>query len=122
MKVRYQWDIEVILAKRVAKAGSTIPVDWVYKDWDTGLPVDSSSLIGTISLRWEYLGSGGSCTGLATSGGEDSGESSFRYSASDMLWQYSWQTPVDPGKGEYRVTIMPPGGIVPEASACISLK
>ena len=119
VRIRYQWDIEVILAKRVAKAGSTIPVDWVYKDW-AGNPVDSSSLAGTVSLGWRKLGTNEACTGLTPDDGEDSGSSNFRYSATDMLWQYSWQTP--PEKGEYRVTVRPPGGNAPAASACVSLK
>lgn len=117
---RYLYDIKIILPKGVAKVGSTIPLDWQYLDWDTGLPVDSSAL--NVGISWAATDDcetpGG--TGIF---GEDSGSSKFRYSSPDMLWQYSLQTKDEELiRGDYLIIISPPGEGVPEASACITLK
>ena len=123
VRIRWDYDIEVMFSKRVAKAGSTIPIDWVYKDWSVPSNiVDAGFSPQEVGLGFEKLTVGESCTGLGTGIGDDSGSSNFRYSATEMLWQYSWQTPTEFGPGLYRVTIRPPGGNVPEASACIELK
>jgi uncharacterized protein YjbI with pentapeptide repeats len=115
--LRYLYDIEVILPKRATKAGSTMPLDWQYKDWGSGSPVDSSAI--AVGIQWAETSN---CLTPIASGqsGEDSGSSDFRYSASSMLWQYSWQTPAT--KGKFLVTISPPGIGVPQASACVTLK
>ena len=119
--LRYLYDIKIILPKGVAKIGSTIPLDWQYYDWDSGLPIDSSALAPRIT--WATTNN---CVDEVANGikGEDSGSSKFRYSTSDMLWQYSLQSK-DEGlseKGDYLITISPPGKGVPGASACIKLK
>jgi len=122
--VRYLYDIQIFLPKGVAKIGSTIPLDWQYYAWDgeqRGLPVDSSTFAPRIT--WATTND---CVNEVANGikGEDSGSSKFRYSTSDMLWQYSLQSK-DAGlseKGNYLITISPPGKGVPGASACIRLK
>jgi uncharacterized protein YjbI with pentapeptide repeats len=115
--LRYLYDVQVFLPKGATKAGSTMPLDWQYTDWDSGLAVDSSAIM--VGIQWAETSD---CSTPLTGGqsGEDSGSSDFRYSASSMLWQYSWQTPGT--KGKYLVTVIPPGIGVPEASACVSLK
>jgi len=115
--LRYLYDIQVFLPKGATKAGSTMPLDWLYMDWDSGLAVDSSAIM--VGIHWAETND---CSTPLTGGqsGEDSGSSDFRYSASGMLWQYSWQTPAE--KGKFLVTVVPPGTGVPEASACVTLK
>jgi len=115
--LRYLYDIEVFLPKGATKAGSTMPLDWQYTDWDSRLAVDSSAFM--VGIQWAETSN---CLTPITGGqsGEDSGSSDFRYSASSMLWQYSWQTPAT--KGKFLVTVIPPGTGVPEASACVTLK
>jgi hypothetical protein len=81
------------------------------------LAVDSSAI--AVGIQWAETSD---CVTAIAGGqsGEDSGSSDFRYSASSMLWQYSWQTPAT--KGKFLVTVIPPGTGVPEASACVTLK
>ena len=118
--VRYLYDIDVILPKGRAKAGSTIPIDIQYSDWDTLAPVDSSSMPPSIS--WASTDDCVTPNG-DTTGGDDSGDSKWRYMMSDMIWQYSWQTK-DEGlvPGDYLVIIDPPGVGVADAVECVSLR
>jgi hypothetical protein len=118
VRVRYLYDIKLILSKGVTKAGSTMPLDWQYLNWNTGLAVNSSSIVPKI--LWKKADS--SCKAIdSASRGEDSGSSYFRYSSSNMTWQYSWQTPAE--KGNYILTVSPPGtGMGTNASTCVNLK
>ena len=115
VRVRYLYDVRLVLPKGATKAGSTIPLDWQYLDWTTGLPVPSNTV--PVSVRYVATVNCSTATpgGLA---GEDSGSSNFRYSSSSMTWQYSWQTPGT--KGKYLVTVVPPGN-GPNATACVTL-
>ena len=116
--LRYQYDIQVLLPKGVTKLGSTIPVDWQYLDQVSGLPIDSSAFM--VGISWAQTSD---CMTPLPGGitGEDSGSSDFRYSFSNDLWQYSLQTK-ELMKGDYLITISPPGLGIPEASACVTLK
>ena len=123
INVRFFYDINLILTKKVAKAGSSIPLDWQYLDWDTHLPVESENIVpgSTPTISWQKTTS---CSSPPSGGnindGEDSGSSYFRYSAVDMRWQYNWQTPG--AKGNYIVTVSPPGtGFGTNAADCVRL-
>ena len=124
INVRFAYDIELVLDKKVAKAGSSVPLEWQYLDWDTRLPVESLNIVagGTPTISWQKTTSCSSPpTGGQSDDGEDSGSSYFRYSAVDMLWRYNWQTPGT--KGNYIVTVSPPGtGFGTNAADCVSLK
>jgi hypothetical protein len=124
INVRFTYDINLILAKKVAKTGSSIPLDWQYIDWDTHLPVESANIVpgGTPTISWQKTTSCSSPPmGGQSDDGEDSGSSYFRYSATDMLWRYNWQTPET--KGNYIVMVSPPGtGFGTNAAECVSLK
>jgi hypothetical protein len=50
----------------------------------------------------------------------DSGQSDFRYSIEENLWQFSWQTP--DVTGWHKLSISPPGGDVVGAWTCINLR
>jgi hypothetical protein len=113
--LRYIYDIALFLPKGATKAGSTLPIDWQYLSWTTGLPVPSA----TVPVALHYAETANCST--ATPGGlsgDDSGSSDFRYSPSSKTWQYSWQTPG--AKGKYLVSVLPPG-VGPNASACVTL-
>ena len=120
VQVRYLYDIEVIVGKTRVKLGSTIPFDWLYRDWETGLVIDSSQL--DVGITWATTSD---CENPDATGpsGEDSGSSDFRYSAADGIWQYSLQTKDLIGGGQkYLVSIVPPGLGVEAASTCITLR
>jgi hypothetical protein len=124
VNVRFTYDINLILDKKVAKVGSSVPLEWQYLDWDTQLPVESENIVpgGTPTVGWQKTATCSSPPpGDNLGDGEDSGSSDFRYSAVDMLWRYAWQTPGT--KGDYIVTVSPPGtGFDTNAANCVSLK
>jgi hypothetical protein len=116
----FPFGIDLIVPKGQAKAGSTIPVDWVYLD-ELGDPVDSSGFAPI--ARWVGRYDTNDCSGTSsgeTDDSEDSGSSSIRYSASSKTWQLSWQTPDAPGR--YKFIVTPPGENVPQATACVRLR
>ncbi len=120
IRARYLYDIDLILPKGRARAGSTIPIDVQYNDWDTTLPVDSSAV--PVSISWASTDDCVTPNGVLT-GGDDSGDSKWRYIASDMYWQYSWQTKDENlTPGDYLVIIEPPGAEVPDAVECVTLR
>jgi len=116
--VRYLYDIDIIVPKRALKIGSTLPIDWQYREWDDGSIVDSSAF--DVAINWAQTDD---CETPKPDGirGEDSGSSDFRYSASSGTWQYSLQT-----KGlmatDYLITIAPPGAGVEDAVVCVTLR
>ncbi len=118
VRVRYAYDIELIIDKTNVKLGSTIPIDWAYLDRNTGQRIDSSAI--NVAIEWH---STGNCAAPDNGGvsGEDSGSSDFRYSASESLWQYSLQTK-DLLQGNYLVTIRPPGVHASNATTCVTLR
>lgn len=124
LTVSYLYDINLELPKGLAHAGSTIPIDFDYREWDGGAIIDSSLI--PVRVSWAKM-TDNSCeiqdtdvpeesTGL----GEDSGNSDFRYSFSSDQWQFSWQTP--PLIGYYRLAISPPGKFVDNATECVNLR
>lgn len=115
---QYAYDINLVAAKRTAKQGSTIPLDWQYLDRNSGLPVNSSAF--PVKILWAATND---CKTRISGGmsGEDSGSSDFRYSAADNWWQYSWQTK-NLTAGNFLVTVVPPGIGLAKASICITLK
>jgi hypothetical protein len=118
----FPFGIELILPKGQARAGSTIPTDWIYLN-ESGDPIPSGDFAP--SARWigQYADNDNNCTGdstMETDDSEDSGSSSIRYSASSMTWQLSWQTPDAPGR--YKFIVTPPGENVPQATACVRLR
>ena len=120
VNVAFAYSIKLTIPKGNITAGSTVPLDWMYLDPDNGQPVASGSISPSVKWRGPYAGR--NCAGLPGNiDGEDSGSSGFRYSDSQMTWQYSWQTPGQPGS--YVVTISPPGTpLGTPASACVNLK
>jgi hypothetical protein len=126
LTVSYLYDINLELPKGRARAGSTIPIDFDYREWewDGGAIIDSSLI--PVRVSWAKM-TDDSCEIQDTnvpeesSGlGEDSGNSDFRYSFSSDQWQFSWQTP--PLIGYYRLAISPPGKFVDNATACVNLR
>jgi len=126
LTVSYLYDINLELPKGRARAGSTIPIDFDYREWewDGGAIIDSSLI--PVRVSWAKM-TDNSCTTQdasfpeESSGlGEDSGNSDFRYSFSSDQWQFSWQTP--PLIGYYRLAISPPGKFVDNATACVNLR
>jgi uncharacterized protein YjbI with pentapeptide repeats len=119
--VAFAWNIEIDRVKGNINAGSTVPLDWRYRNPATGAVVNSGALSPTVVWLGPYTGS--NCGGTNTGSGdgmdaEDSGSSGFRYSAASNSWQYNWQTPGQ--RGSYQVTISPPGGAV--ATRCVTLR
>ena len=124
LTVRYLYDIELFPPKGIARVGSTVPLDFQYKNWDTGAPVDGSAI--AVRVSWTKM-TDSSCTVRdssmpeGSSGlGEDSGNSDFRYSSSQDQWQFSWQTP--DVTGWQKIAVSPPGGDVENAWECIRLR
>ena len=123
LTVSYLYDIELVPPKGRARAGSTVPLDWSYFD-EFGV-VNSSDV--AVRVEWTKM-TDQSCStpapDLGSNGvsglGDDSGNSDFRYSASNDAWQFSWQTPDLPGY--YKVDVSPPGANVETAWACINLR
>ena len=123
LTVSYRYDIELVPPKGRARAGSTVPLDWSYFD-EFGV-VNSSDV--AVRVEWTKM-TDQSCStpapDLGSNGvsglGDDSGNSDFRYSASNDAWQFSWQTPDLPGY--YKVDVSPPGANVETAWACINLR
>ena len=116
--VAYRYDFFLDLPKGRIQAGSTLPVDFYYED--NGTRVDASTFAPSASWVGPYENPGcvneGANFGLGD--GNDSGSSSFRWSASKMLTQFSWQTPPIPGN--YKFKISPPG--TSASTVCVSLK
>ncbi len=117
--VVFAWTVELDRVKGNIKAGSVVPLDFRYRN--NGALVDSSAL--AVMVTWRGPFSGNNCTGVNTGAGDgmaanDAGNSDFRYSASNSTWQYSWQTPSQPGS--YELEIEPPGG--PDATTCVTLR
>ncbi len=119
--VGFAFGFQMVVPKGNIRAGSTVPLDWQYLDPETGAPVDS----GTLSPSTVWFGpfSGNNCSGTNAGTGngmdaEDAGSSNFRYSSSQFLWQYSWQTPALPGS--YLLTVSPPGTAA--STVCIGLR
>ena len=114
--VEYAFDVEIDRIKAKIQAGSTVPIDFRYRDRESGQAVDSSGFDPSIS--WSGPFTGARCSGVDTGqgSGEDSGFSDFRFGF--PTWQFSWQTPSM--AGSYLVTIDPPGTAA--SSFCATLK
>ncbi|MGB5449359.1 MAG: hypothetical protein WBM80_10600, partial [Woeseiaceae bacterium] len=119
--VEFPYDINLIVPKGRAEAGSTVKIDWTYSLRGTSQVIDSSAF--NVGVFWSRY-SGNNCTGTpGTMEGSDSGNSDFRYPNSDDSWRFNWQTPDT--KGSYVVTISPPGtndGSSDDSSECVVLK
>ena len=121
LTVAFQYDLFFVLPKSgklQAPAGSTLPVDFYYED--NGTRVDSSSFEHAATWVGPYEDRRCETEGVdfGLGSGEDAGWSSFRWSASQEITQFSWHTPPIPGY--YNFTILPPG--TSESTVCVSLK
>jgi len=116
--VSFPYGIRIDNVKGRINAGSTVPLDWRYLDPETGLAVDSSTVVPKIEWSGPYQDVTCSSGNTGMGDGEDSGSSDFRYG--NLLWQYSWQTPSIPGY--YEVVISPPGHGFPDATRCLRLR
>jgi len=121
LQVAFAWNLELARPKGNIRAGSVIPLDWSYRDPATGTLADSSAL--SIVVTWQGPFAGNNCGGANSGTGDgmaanDAGSSDFRYSASNSTWQYSWQTPSQPGS--YRLVISPPGAAA--GTTCVTLR
>ena len=121
ININFPYDIELILPKGRARAGSTIPFDWIYRRKEDGMPIDSAFLDPMIRWIGPFSGNDNDCSGYTdgSGNGEDSGSSDRRYSVSQMTWQFSWQTPEM--EGRFLVIVSPPGQSDPNATACVAL-
>lgn len=119
--VEFPYDIDLIVPKGRAEAGSTVKIDWTYSLAGTSQVIDSSAF--NVAVFWSRY-SGNNCTGTpGTMEGSDSGNSDFRYSTADDSWRFNWQTPNMPGS--YVVTVSPPrtnDGSSTDSSECVVLK
>jgi hypothetical protein len=125
LDVVYPYEIVLIPPKGRTRAGSTVPLDWMYLE--NNVAIDSSLFV--VGVTWEKADDD-SCLNLTTpapdtngssfSDDADSGNSDFRYSIEEKLWQFSWQTPNQ--TGWHKLSISPPGGDVEGAWACINLR
>ncbi|MGB5331308.1 MAG: HYR domain-containing protein [Woeseiaceae bacterium] len=119
--VEFPYDIDLIVPKGRAEAGSTVKIDWTYSLAGTSQVIDSSAF--NVAVFWARY-SGNNCTGTpGTMEGSDSGNSDFRYSNADDSWRFNWQTPNMPGS--YVVTVSPPrtnDGSNTDSSECVVLK
>ncbi|MDH3362323.1 MAG: HYR domain-containing protein [Gammaproteobacteria bacterium] len=119
--VEFPYDINVIVPKGRAEAGSTVKIDWTYSLPGTTTVIDSSTF--PVAVFWARY-SGNNCTGVAGDmEGFYSGNSDFRYSDADDSWRFNWQTPGIPGS--YVVTVSPPrtnDGSNLDSSECVTLK
>ena len=117
--VDFPYDIDLIVPKGRAQAGSTVKIDWTYLDGNQ--VIDSSTF--SVAVFWSRY-SGNNCTGEpGAMEGSDPGNSDFRYSAPDDSWRFNWQTPDIPGS--YIVTVSPPrtnDGSNTDSSECVTLK
>jgi len=118
MTVAFKYDFFLLVPKGKIQAGSTLPVDFYYED--NNVRVDASMFALSASWLGPYEKPGCVIEGadFELGDGNDSGSSSFRWSASKQLTQFSWQTPPIPGN--YKFTITPPG--TSASTECISLK
>ncbi|MGB5246487.1 MAG: immunoglobulin-like domain-containing protein [Woeseia sp.] len=121
VNVVFAYAFELDRLKGNIKAGSVVPLDWRYRDPDTGALADSSGF--SVMVIWRGPFTGANCSGSNTGTGDgmaanDAGSSAFRYAASQSTWQYSWQTPAGPGA--YEVEISPPGGSA--STTCVTLR
>jgi len=118
LEVAYRYDFFFDLPKGKIKAGSTLPVDFYYED--DGTRVDASAFSPSASWVGPYEKPGCVNEGadFSLGDGNDSGSSSFRWSASKLITQFSWQSPSIPGN--YKFTISPPG--TSASTVCVSLK
>jgi hypothetical protein len=107
--VSFPYEIELILPKGQARAGSTIPIDFRYYLGNT--LIDSSSLSPLIQWIGPYGSNDSSCSNgtSGTGNGQDSGSSSLRYSASTDTYQFSWQTPDISESAFFLLIVSPPG-------------
>ena len=106
LDVGYRYDVKFALPKGRLQAGSTLPIDFYYED--NGTRIDASTFAPTASWIGPFDAPGCAADAGSVPGtGEDSGSSDFRWSASQQIWQFSWQTPAEPG--QYLFTISPPG-------------
>ena len=119
--VDFPYDIDLIVPKGRAEAGSTVKIDWTYLRPGTTQVVESSTV--SVAVFWSRY-SGNNCTGEPGEvQGSDPGNSDFRYSAADNSWRFNWQTP--PMPGSYVVTVSPPrtnDGSNTDSSECVTLK
>jgi hypothetical protein len=131
LTVQYLYDTLLVLPKGRARAGSTVPLDWyyLYPDGpDKGTPIDDVSAADIdVRVSWARMTNDtcqiaypASTDGTTSRLDGDSGNSDFRYSAADHIWQFSWQTPNT--TGWHKVAVAPPGGNVDGAWGCINLK
>ena len=121
VRISFAYAFHLVIPKGTIQAGSVLPIDWYYTTVGTSTRIDSSAFI----VRADWFGpfSGRNCSGVNTGAGNgsaaiDAGSSSFRYSASQATWQFSWQTP--PMAGPYQLRISPPGSA--DSTTCVTLK
>jgi hypothetical protein len=120
--VSFPYEIELILPKGQARAGSTIPIDFRYYLGNT--LIDSSSLSPLIQWIGPYGSNDSSCSNgtSGTGNGQDSGSSSLRYSASTDTYQFSWQTPDISESAFFLLIVSPPGVGFDSATECVRLR
>jgi hypothetical protein len=116
--VSYRYDVVFDLPKGRLRAGSTLPVDFWYVEGNT--KIDASTFAPIASWTGPYEDTGCPAEPGSSPGDGDgmaSGSSGYRWSASQSIWQFSWQTPLL--KGAYDFTISPPGTIASTTPVCL---
>jgi hypothetical protein len=108
--------VEIDRIRGNKSAGSTIPLDFRYRDPATGEVIDSSSFSPVVIWVGPFSKSNCGGVNLDTDSGMDAGNSSYRLTGN--TWQFSWQTPSTPGS--YLVSVDPPG--TGEPFLCVALK
>jgi uncharacterized protein YjbI with pentapeptide repeats len=119
--VELSYVIEIDRPKGNIRAGSTVPIDFRYRDRESGNPIDSSGFAP--SATWIGYTDSACTPGNETQmgdGGDDAGSSDFRYT--HPTWQYSWQTPAAAAGSYLLFTIMPPNVPTATSSRCVRVR
>lgn len=81
----------IFFPKGVVKVGSSVPLDWRFLN-QSGQPIDSAAETRQRVIVQGGRAQGQNCVPVIEVYAQDSGSSSFRYSASTRTWQFNWQT------------------------------
>ncbi len=121
--VGFPFAIELHVSKLSAKAGSSIPIEWRYRDPATGALVNSSGFNPEVSWFGPFHRNDRSCGNANDMSriGDDAGSSDKRYDAGSKSWKFNWKTP-NLRRKNILLVITPTGAGDPAATECVRLK
>jgi hypothetical protein len=89
--VEYLGFAGIFYPNSVIKVGSSVPLDWQFVN-QSGQRIDSAAETRQRVIIQGARLQGQKCVTVTEVYGQDSGGSSFRYTASTRTWQFNWQT------------------------------